>query len=181
MLIPSAVARTTFLQTYIGYNTIGASIEAVVTTGNHWDHFGKKVSVANAGLLASIDVYTRGNASNVQGIGSYILDDNANTPGKVIATSGGLQVMTSGGTMSMPLNVYMSTTPRWVSFPMGVWLSPGDYWLCLVLGGSNYADIYYDAGGNDYKFDNKDSGYAADAGVGTNNSRTYSIRGCLIY
>jgi hypothetical protein len=109
-------------------------------------------------LLASIDVFCKGNASNVHKLEAAIADDapvagagDVSKPGKLIAISayGGA----AGGANAIVLQAVQDTTPRWVSIPMARWLEGGvPVWLIAKMGyaGSIYYDDYGTAVQSDF-------------------------------
>ena len=158
---------------YIGYNTIGGTAETLAA-GNFKQIF-KQVTTSAAGLLASIELYCKGNASNVQVVYVCVLDDNAGVPGKVIAV---MAAETSGGTTV--LSVAMNATSRWVAAPIGAYLAAGTYWLGVLTG--NGVVINYDGSGGDYTAAVGATWAEPElvGGAPSNSSRKYSIRANLI-
>lgn len=161
------------VNTYVGYNTIGGTTDAV--SAGTFKFVFKQVTTSNDGLLASIDTYLKGNNTNAQGIRPFVTDDNSGAPGKIIAMN------TAPGSS---YQAWLNTTPRWVAVPIGVWLPAGTYWF--GVSGFSAVTFYYDGSGGDYtSATNTDSAPDFESGVGsaitpTNSSRTYSVRGALI-
>lgn len=157
-------------QSYIGYNTVGASTETVASP-NYTTYF-KQATVATAALVTSIDAYVKGNASNVQGIWAALLDDNAGAPGKILAIHAG---QTSSSLPVLP--ALFTATSRWVASPIGCYVAAGTYWLGLIIG--NAMSINYDTGGSDYTAANNVTWFNENS-KGAAGTRNYSIRANLI-
>lgn len=126
-------------QAFAGYNTIGGTTE---TPGVNSKLYFKKVTLANACLLTSIDAYVgTSGAGAVLGPVAALYDDNAGAPGKVIGWSSEF-----GVTGDMGGNF------RWLSMPIGAWLAAADYWLAIRTsdsGGAVLQQIKYDSSGSD--------------------------------
>lgn len=161
-----------FTQSYVGYNTVGGSFF------NMGGQYAKKITLGSAGLIASIDVYVKGNGSNVMTLGCAILDDNAGAPGHVIAMTPA--PVDRGSFPGLTYTAYIDTTGRWLSMAIGKWLAAGDYWL-LVHGGNSDGgtQLAYDGSGSDYS--ETAQLYLTENGTGlTNSGNKYSIRASLI-
>lgn len=137
-------------QSFVGYNTIGGTWTAMVAHR----HYVKKITVATAFDLLSVDAHIRGNADNVINFVAFFLDDNAGAPGKLLSWS---------GTLDAAGNVYLSTTAtvpgagspgRWFSSPVSGHYAAGDYWIGVVAG-TTYAariDLANDGSGTDVHY-----------------------------
>jgi len=179
--LPGPQGRTGGIaQTYLGYNVIGA------TATNSTDRrvIAKKITVATAGLLASIDAYVDNGAFNddVSAISVAVWDDSSGTPNRLIAQHvGKIDALLLDDTSGAGGN----TDPRWLSTPVGIWLTPGDYWIGVQApDGTANAGIrfYRDAGaGADRHYVTNAAGedWIADWGYYTPTTTTdaYSIRG----
>lgn len=164
--VPGAIS-----QSYIGYNTIGGSFETPGAGTITW--YLKSVTLAQAALLTSIDLYVKGDGAHVGLKGVAVLDDNSGAPGKVIAVNA---AETSSAIVDV--EAFINTTARWVAKPLGVWLPAGTYWLGVCHGASN--SLAFDGSGGDFK--GSSSTWATDASLTsyTNSSNKYSIRGNII-
>jgi hypothetical protein len=159
-------------QSYIGYNTTGGTTDAI--GAGSWKQVYKKVTLAAAAQLLSIEAYIKGNASNVQALGVVVLDDNAAVPGKVIGIAGG-QAISAGGQIA---NLAMSTVARWVAVPIGIYLPAGTYWIGIMSG--NGITLHYDGSGADYTQTTAVTWNQAELTAPASSTRTYSIRGNIL-
>lgn len=152
--------------TVYGYNTVGASQE---TTGGVKM---KKITLAAAGLLTAIEFHVKGNAANVQSFGAALYGDSAGTPTEVI----GIGMMPPGST-----NAAINATGRWMAAAIGKYLTAGDYWLAVYVGG-NQPTIYYDTTGGTDKTYSPSGGWYHDGSMTTVTTTTkrYSIRASVL-
>lgn len=155
--------------TYLGYNSIGGSWSGQ----GQYSEWIKKITVPQAGLLSSIDVYIKGNNNNVFGISPGLFDDYGNSPGNLIIGS-----VLPGGSYS----IYLNSEGRWLSLPVGRWLEPGDYWISVMLGvNGQCCSIAYDAGNDLYR---NIGGYYNSDGKGwfspSNSGAKFSLRAALV-
>jgi hypothetical protein len=158
-------------QSFVGYNTIGGTWTA--TVGNR--HYMKKITLAADSLLASIDVYLRSNTDAITGVSAILTTDAAGVPDHLILAPAG---------RADPM-VFQETNAgaqpgRWVSFPVGRWLTAGDYWIGFQCAGAG-VDVANDASGSDVYWT---SGGAYASGTYYNSAKTtgtvkYSIRGSI--
>lgn len=158
--------------TYIGYNTIGASFEAVGAASA--TVFYKQVTGVAAGTIRSVDAHIKGNAANVSNFGAYVFDDNAGAPGKVV---GGY----SAGQTSGAINVFqvgLSATARWVAVPVNYYNPSANATLWLVFVVGDGASIAFDAG-SDKKFAGGNTWIREFTDVIAATANSYSIRGAL--
>ncbi len=163
-------------QTYVGYNTIGGTTETVGT--NTWKFLYKTFTLTNPGFLASIDVYCKGNGSNVASLFSGLMDDNAGAPGKTISIG---TFPGEDATATHPLiNTVFSSTPRWVSMPSGIYLPAATYWFVICYGNSTSGaqTVYFDGSGSDRT--RADNNTWLNEATTTSGSNKYSIRGNII-
>jgi hypothetical protein len=146
-------------QAYVGYNTVGGSVETLTTNRQYM----KQIVLANDCLLTSIDVHIKGDATNVFWWTVAVCEDNAGEFGNVVS--------------DLPLpgtNVFLNTTFRWFSSPMGVWLPAGTYWIGFLSTAA--VQIHYDTGGSDRYHDHGQYIADGDRAAQTNSTRKYSIR-----
>jgi len=152
----------------------GASVTKVGTTsaGGSSDNVSaqflvlKKITLASAGTILSIAANIGGDGSGHFGaFAGVVYEDNAGAPNKII-----------GGT-SAPLFWILGTTKRWVTFPVGVNVASGDYWIGVYIAG-NGADtsgrISYTGSGSDIK-NTTGGSYVYDAPTSGGTSNDYSI------
>lgn len=163
-----------FSQSYLGYNTVGGSSVAMV----QYRTYMKQITVSTAGLLTDIAIHVRHSAAtNLQNLMAYVLSDNAGTPHLQISL-GARTGSVSDGTF------FMTTTARWLSIPIGLYLPAGDYWLCVQRMDDPGTDLmlYYDGSGAD-KYQDIAGGWSADGSqyTITDTTNAYSIRASLIY
>ena len=157
-------------QSYLGTNAAGSTTES--PTGSRV--YMKKITMATAGLLASIDVHLKDSGGGqVASFGGALFADSSGNPGKLMAPLGGWQFSNS---------YVMNTTFGWVSLPTSVWLPAGDYWVAMFFVDSGSillsvtttggGDRYYDSGGT----------WLADSSFYTVNTTTkdYSIRASIV-
>lgn len=127
---------------YVGYNVAGGTFTTV--TGNRY--YCKKVTLAATSVFTSVDVYVRGVTDAVTAAGVAVLSDLAGSPdilqaGAIIPSS----FLYLSNSASMP------TAARWLSYPIGIKLAAGDYWLCVTFNNGNVA-LANDASGTDVTF-----------------------------
>jgi hypothetical protein len=148
-------------QAYVGYNTIGASEETL--TANR--QYAKKITVASACFVSSVDMHIKGNGSNVPFLMAFVADDNSSTIGNIIAV----------GNTPTGNSYFLNTTYRWISVPVGVYLAAGDYWVGFM--GSTVVTIHYDTGGSDRYMTQGGTWFGdGDRATQTDSTRKYSIR-----
>jgi len=160
---------------YLGYNVIGGS--TATGTASHLTYILKKITTPTYPVLAiSLDLYMKGNGSNVGSFYGGIQSDSAGSPGGDIVCQGNFAGNGTGG--GIVINFLSSATPSWKSIPMGCILLPNtSYWLRAVYGGSSTAaatNIYYDTGTDNTGQD--DNTWFNPGAAGTNSSRNHSLR-----
>lgn len=103
----------------------------------------KKITLATAGLLASINAHAKGDGTNAAVVAGVVYVDSGGNPTNIISAPTS-DVVSGSGTRSMLLN----STARWMSWPVGVWLASGDYWIGLFWdnGGTNGFQLAYSSG-----------------------------------
>jgi len=170
------------VQSYIGYDTIGGTLETMTTRRV----YAKKVTVATAGLLTGIEAYVDagGADDSVGSIRVALFSDNAGTPNQVLS-----QASSSGESAFENLLLDTingaggNTTPRWLGGSIGYWLTPGDYWLAVqhLRDSGGIFRIRYDATGSD-RFYTAGGQWIADWGwyTPTTSANQYSIRGNVV-
>lgn len=126
-------------QSYGGYDTVGASEETMANRRIIW----KAVTLASDGFIPAIEVNVRGDASAVDDLSAALYDDSGSAPNNVIGYP--------SGKFGAAINLYMSTTYRWFSIPIGRWCAAGTYWAAVGMfrGGTSGIRIHYDTGGTD--------------------------------
>lgn len=153
-------------QAYVGYNTVGSSTD---TPGVNSKAYAKKVTIATACLITSIEAHVGGHTgTSTLMIGGWaIYDDNAGAVGKLIASGDPGQLKT------------MTTTFRWYDFGgVGLWVTAADYWLAIRTsdsGGAQLVDIKYDGSGSDVTWSSTANRWD-DAPSTTGTSNKFSIR-----
>jgi hypothetical protein len=159
-------------RSFVGYNTIGGTWTAVVADR----HYMKKITLATDSLLSSIDVHLRSNANAITGLSPILTTDAAGVPDHLIIPPYG-----RGNGMVFQETSSGAQPGRWVSFPIGVWLPAGDYWIGFLCTGAG-VDVANDGSGSDVYWT---SGGSYASGTYYNSGKTtgsvkYSIRGSLI-
>lgn len=154
-------------QSYIGYNTVGASFETLTVNRQLM----KKFTLAAAGTLISIDFHIKATATDPTNFVVGVLIDASGLPTNVVAMS------STGSTLGLK----GGNAARWVTVPIGIYLAAGDYWLALTptLIGASGAQLAYDGGSDRYFSVGAfilDGDYAAQ----TDSTRKYSIRASVI-
>jgi hypothetical protein len=132
-------------QAYVGKNAIGASYEALTV---HYV-YAKKVTLANACLMTSIEAYVRSANDQVNGRIKFTMwDDNGSgtAPDHMIYLAG-----TPDATQLVLLDADGSAPNdgRWMAAGgPGKWLTAGDYWIGVTFTSANL-QIAYDTSGSD--------------------------------
>lgn len=161
-------------QSYVGYNTIGGSSTAVT----QYRVYMKKITLAAAGLLSSIDVYVQSNTNGATpNIECAVWDDVAGNPEHVIAFGGNGRSSSGNVLLEQASNV---KEPRWLSMPIGIWLEAGDYWIGFAVSAA-VVDIFFDGSGSDRYYTPADL-FMSDYGFysATTTTDKFSMRGNLI-
>jgi hypothetical protein len=138
--------------------------------------FGKRVTLASSGTLASVGMYMQGNASNVISFGASVMTDSASAPSLVIAAC-----LPSSGTAAATLSGFLSASPRWIDIPIGAFLATGTYWIVFITG--NGATVYFDGSGTDVTAPSlTTTGFTGDAALITYTAGTsqFSLRGSVL-
>ena len=159
---------------YLGYDTVGGSTETMTTNR----HYLKKITVASSGLILSVDAYLSNNGGdNVQAFGVSVYTDSAGVPSRLISYFGNplLSVLLESTTAT--------PVARWLSMPMAVRVTSGDYWIGVVNNATvGPGTIAYDVGTD--KHYTPGGAWAADPGGGlyalTTSARQYSIRASFL-
>lgn len=172
-LITSAGGAGGINHSYVGYNTVGASVETMAALGATSIRF-KTVTLASAGLITSIGVNLTDSGTNgVSMLYGGLYEDNAGTPRNLLAVTGG-----------SPANdtFVLKARARWVHMPLGYYAAAGTYWLAVVNTDSSATlQIAYDTGGSD-KSTLPTGGWIQDADFATitTGSKNYSIRASVL-
>lgn len=158
-------------KTEVGYTTVGGSLETL--SGN--TVYMKKFTMAQAGLVASGSLYMSPNGDNVATNRFAIMADNAGSPGDLMATS----VPFVGNTFLLS-RAGPTNQAAWITIPIGIWLTAGDYWLAWEPSGTNVR-IAYDAG-SDRKYTSGGT-WVAHGGRYTDSdtTRKYSAYATVVY
>lgn len=124
-------------QSYSGYNTIGGSTEAVTNNKIYW----KKITLSNDCLVTSIGAYVQQvNTNSTVEMNIGIATDSGGVPTTLIAVNNG----------SSDPNGFLTGaagTVSWLEMPIGIWLTAGDYWVCVQFFRNPATfDVYYDSG-----------------------------------
>ena len=130
-------------QSYLGKTSAGASFDSGASS-NHLIR-AKKITMATAGLIASIGVNAKGDVTRACTYTVHIWDDNAGAPGKVVASSDSSEANQG---------LLMSTTARYIDVGVGFWATAADWWIGFTwfgnVGGTAF-EPSYDTGGGDYE------------------------------
>lgn len=156
---------------YLGYNTIGGTTEAV--TVRRW--YAKKITVATAGVLTSIGAYvdqTTAGTTTHMGIGLF--EDNAGTPRYMLGANA---PVIGTGVFWPEHSSGVAGDPRWMSLPLGVYVTAADYWIGVVFDSANF-NVYKDTSGADRYWTHATGIRFTDAGIVaiTTTTDRYSIR-----
>lgn len=166
----TATGGSGLTQSYIGYNTIGGSVEQA-TAGRQYM---KSVTLAADSQLLSIDAYMSGQVDNFTSLAAVVLTDAAGVPTLLIGAAQAPSILMTNSTSGFP------DPARWLSIPMGIYLTAGTYWIGIAFG-NNYFNINYDSGADVYQANT--AGYVAGAHASltqTTSARKYSIRGNIL-
>ena len=155
--------------TYVGYNTIGASFD---TPGINSKIYLKQFTLASDARLHTIGAYVDPNSGTAFGPAVAVYTDNGGSPDYPIAYNGAAGVLRR-----------TSSLARWIDVPIGVWLVAGTYWMAVRTsdtGGTAVLKIAYDASGSDIHTTGGDAAVFPDnLNTPTNSTRKYSIRGSI--
>lgn len=157
---------------YVGYNTVGGSQEAIAANGQTTRF--KAITITDTGLLVSIGMYLTGTQTFPNGtrlgLQVLVMSDDSGDPAELIAMG--------PNTITHVFN----TVGRWVDLPIVKLLTPGDYWLAFRGTGSAATEyIHYDSGSDP----SKDAGTASTMDfppytVPSSSGNKYSIRGGIL-
>lgn len=160
-------------QSYLGYNTIGGTWTTIVSTR----HYCKKITLAAQATILSVDIYLRPSTDNTSGALATVMLDNAGEPGVLVGFS---EITTA--LLYLSNSASMPGAGRWVSFPIGITLPAGDYWIAFAGVGALW-DIANDGSGADHYFTPGTlyvTGAYPSAWTITTGSVKYSIRANVI-
>jgi len=170
----SAASGGGITQSFLGYNTIGGSVESMPTR----TVYTKQITVPSNGILTSIDAYIALNTSdNVASLCGALYSDNGGDPQLLLnytmnlATSLLFDTVGGGGGLS----------PRWFSIPCGTYVTPGNYWISVMTLNNSLLNLYYDGSGAD-RYYTSGGDWISDWGFysPTTSSNKYSIRASFI-
>lgn len=162
---------------YLGYNTVGGTWENL-SAG--FESYNKKITVASAGVLLAVQAYLRARSDTVAAFGAAIYEDNSGATGKLIAVNAAGPV---NDTMLLSAVAAGTNGPgRWLSFPMSLYLTPGDYWIALWVRDGDGHDIAVDTtGGSDTRHNTGNAWMAGgDRYTPTTTTKQYSIRASML-
>jgi hypothetical protein len=122
---------------YLGYNTAGGSTE----TMTRYRQLMKKITAPSNGVILNVGAYIKpSSSSNVMGFSVAILADNAGSPDEIISLVPWHAVY----------SVLLDNSYRWVSIPMSLPVTAGDYWIAISdIGQGSRLHIAYDGSGAD--------------------------------
>lgn len=169
--ITSASGGGGLTHTYLGYNTIGASTEAV--TVRRW--FAKKITVATDGVITSIGAYVKQtSAGTTTHMGVGLFEDNAGTPRHLLGANA---PVIGTGVFWPEHNSGSAGDARWMHLPIGQFVTAGDYWIGVVFDNTNF-QVYKDGSGTDKHWTHATGIRFSDAGLVaiTTTTDRYSIR-----
>jgi hypothetical protein len=137
-----------FTHTYLGYNTAGASNEAMATD----KVYAKKVTVATAGIVTSIGAYVDHDPAavddSVADMSCAIYSDASGTPDNLI-------FVVSNTALSSMLDDTSGAggdgVARWFHTACGMYLTAADYWIAVKVHTNSNSSrrIFYDGSGSD--------------------------------
>lgn len=170
---PLAAGGGSITQAYVGRNSVGASLEVMTSRRV----YAKKVTIANACWITSIDANIDWSNEYVNSFNAALFSDSAGTPDLLLSynynqnTSLVLDGVAGGG----------GGTARWFQLPMMAYVTAGDYWIavsCNQGGGTGMsARLAYDATGSD-RYYTSGGDWITDWGfyTPTTSGNNYSIR-----
>jgi hypothetical protein len=157
-----------------GTTTVGGSFDSI--SGSKV--LLKKVTLASAGLIASVTFHVKGGTTNLAALGVALRGDSSGSPSDYVAMAAAPAAYVNGTGAANNYGMYLSTTARWFSIPLGYWAAAGDYWLCVVgspviAGG---AQIAYSSGtGSDRTVNAPTVGVLKDGDTVSTGTNDYSI------
>lgn len=170
-----AAAGGSLTRTYVGYNTVGGTQQT--PTMSRW--YLKKVTVASAGVLQSIQLYIREAADSLQVLRAALFEDNAGAIGKFLSATSAMQLApTNNATFG---DGSTTSIARWFGIPVGYEVTATDYWIAWNWTGSGTPKQFYDAGGSDRYWDSGGD-FITDGGryAETDTTFRYSARALVI-
>ncbi|TXH14675.1 MAG: hypothetical protein E6R03_08665 [Hyphomicrobiaceae bacterium] len=122
---------------YLGYNTAGGSTE----TMTRYRQLMKQITAPSDGVILNVGAYIKPSAaSNVMGFSVAVLADNAGSPDEIISLVPWHAVYSA----------VLDNSYRWVSIPMSLPVTAGDYWIAISdVGNGSRLHIAYDGSGGD--------------------------------
>lgn len=166
---PRTTTTGAVTQSYIGYNTAGASQDI---SGVNGKGYFKQFTLASAAWLMTIGAYVQGNgAGTAGGPAVAVYTDSAGAPAEVIAYSRN--------------HLIRADTARWVDVPLAVYLTAGTYWMVIRTsdnGGSVVLKVNYDGSGTDRTATHGSEVFLDWTNTATQVTTTnkFSIRGSLL-
>ena len=140
--------------------------------------YAKKITVATAGILTSIEAYIDQTAAGATtGFVVGLFEDNAGTPRYL------LQSNADGADLVLWLEHSngVAGDPRWYGQPLGRYVTAGDYWIGISMSSTSY-NVYKDTSGTDRYWTAATGIRMRDAGgvAITITTDRYSIRASII-
>ncbi len=168
---------------YEGYNTVGGSTEAMV---GH-TIYSKTFTPGQNEMLLGISAHMKWQADYAWNFWVGLYDNNAGTPGKLLAVNR-VGYATGSGTGINGVDLHQTVeVERWLHIPLAAWLTSGTvYYVAIATvvndGGSTYPLIYYDTSGSD-DVATRTNAIAIEgfAPTWTDSTKKYSIRADVIY
>ena len=164
-----------FTHSYLGYNTIGGSTEALTALRVYT----KQVTPASNGLLLSVGFYfNMGAGDHVPGLAAGVWADNSTAPGQLLAFNNTQQPS------FLPEAALGTPTSRWIQIPVTYYAAASTpIWIgVMFLTASAAGTIAYDTG-TDQFWTVSGGNWISDGGslyTITTSARKYSIRADFI-
>jgi len=155
----------------VGTTSLGASFDTTLKA------IYKKITLANDCLIASISVGVKGQSTGTALIEVGVLSDNAGTPLNIIAAHAPTR-SSAGSSNDLRGQFVINSTARFMTMPIGVWVTAGDYWLAAVNNANSGNDVqlaYSSGTGSDRTKASTDGLYDHSVGASSTGSNDYSI------
>jgi len=165
-------ASGSFTQSYVGYNTVGASNEAPANK----KVLAKQITTSGACELLSIGMNFKTNTGTPGAFMWGVWEDNSGVPRTLIMADGAVEGATTKGFLFSP----GSDRYRWADFPVGIHLAAStSYWIGFMFDGT--FQLKYDTSGSDRTITSggwwiPDWDFYSDSDT----TKKYSIRGSII-
>jgi hypothetical protein len=161
-------ATGSFTQSYVGYNTVGASNEAPANK----KVLAKQITTSGACELLSIGCHLKANTGTPGVLMWGVWEDNSGVPRTLM--------MADGSETASFLFTPGSDRYRWADFPVGLHLAAStSYWIGFMFDGTY--QVHYDTSGSDHSITSggwwiPDWDFYSDSDT----TKKYSIRGNII-